>query len=109
MFLAVSINVKGVDFYSVNKIFDISMRETNSVCEDDNGFIWVSSKYGILRLTNDDHRIYTIPYESANVITVNLVYENSRLIAYTNNGQIFIYDPVYDKFELFFNIIIIYF
>ena len=93
-----------MNFYSVNKIFDISMRETNSVCQDDNGFIWVSSKFGILRLTNDDHRIYTIPYESANVITVKLVYENSQLIAYTNNGQIFIYDPVYDKFELFFNL-----
>jgi signal transduction histidine kinase/DNA-binding response OmpR family regulator/ligand-binding sensor domain-containing protein len=76
------------------------MREANSVCKDDDGFIWVSSKTGILRLTEDDYRIYQIPYESANIISVKLVYHNSLLLAYTNNGQVFRYNEINDRFEL---------
>ncbi|MDD3550008.1 MAG: hypothetical protein PHW88_06070, partial [Bacteroidales bacterium] len=41
-------------FYSINNIFGISMRETSSVCKDDNGFIWTSSKTGVLRITHDN-------------------------------------------------------
>lgn len=87
-------------FYNINALFGISMREVNSVCRDQTGFIWASSKTGILRLTEDDYRIYHLPYENTNVITVKLVYENSKLIAYTNNGQIFMYDYLYDRFVL---------
>jgi len=95
-----SLNVWAVKFYSVNSVFGISTRVTNSICEDDNGFIWASSKTGILRLTDTDYRIYQLPYETAGAIVVRLIYEHSTLIAYTNNGQIFSYNPVYDKFEL---------
>ena len=97
---AFSLNVLAVKFYSINSLFRISTRVTNSICKDDNGFIWASSKTGILRLTDDDHRIYHLPYETAGAIVVKLIYEHSKLIAYTNNGQIFSYDPVYDRFEL---------
>ena len=44
--LLFSLNVLAVKFYSVNALFGISMRETNSVCKDDNGFVWASSKTG---------------------------------------------------------------
>ncbi len=98
-----SFNALAVKFYSLNSLFGISIRATNSICEDDNGFIWASSKTGILRLTNDDYRIYQLPYEAEGVLIVKLIYENSQLIAYTNNGQIFIYDPVYDRFDILFN------
>ena len=93
-----------VEFYSVNSNYGISMRMTNSICKDDNGFIWTSSKTGILRLTNDDYRIYHLPYETAGVIFVKLIYENSKLTAYTNNGQIFLYNTVYDRFDLLVNL-----
>ena len=53
-------------FYSVNSLYGISMRELNSVCEDDNGFIWASSKVGILRLTKDSYRIYQLTYKTPN-------------------------------------------
>jgi signal transduction histidine kinase/DNA-binding response OmpR family regulator/ligand-binding sensor domain-containing protein len=76
------------------------MRETNSVCKDDNGFIWASSKTGILRLSKDNYHIYRLPYITADVIRVRLEYENFKLYAYTNNGQVFYYNPVFDKFEL---------
>jgi ligand-binding sensor domain-containing protein len=81
-------------------MFGISYRVTNSICEDENGFIWASSKTGILRLTDNDYRIYQLPYETAGAIVVKLIYDHSRLIAYTNNGQIFAYNQVFDRFDL---------
>jgi signal transduction histidine kinase/ligand-binding sensor domain-containing protein/AraC-like DNA-binding protein len=91
-------------FYSINNIFGISMRETSSVCKDDNGFIWTSSKTGVLRITHDNHRLYHLPYESTNVISLQLIYQNSQLLACANNGQIFNYNPVFDRFELLINL-----
>ena len=91
-------------FYSINAMYGISMREANSVCKDDNGFIWASSKAGILRLTDDDYRLYQLPYETANILTVKLVYKNSLLLAYTNNGQIFYYNVLSDRFDLLENL-----
>jgi len=102
-FLIVS-NSSAIKFYSVNSNFGISTRTTNSICKDDNGFIWVSSKTGILRLANNDYRIYQLPYESAGVIAVKLNYKNSKLYAYTNNGQIFQYNKIYNRFELELNL-----
>ena len=91
-------------FYSINNIFGISTRETSSVCKDDNGFIWASSKTGILRITHDNYRLYRLPYETANVISLRLIYQNSKLLACANNGQIFSYNPVLDRFELLINL-----
>ncbi|MDU1892998.1 MAG: two-component regulator propeller domain-containing protein [Dysgonomonas sp.] len=87
-------------FYNINSIYGISMRETSSICKDDNGFIWTSSKTGILRVTDGDYRIYSLPYRTADVITVKLIYKNSQLYAYTNNGQLFVYDELHDNFGL---------
>jgi len=98
--LAISSKIFAVKFYSVNSLFGISMREVNSVCEDDNGFVWASSKAGILRLTKYNYRAYQLPYEIPNVFKVRLVYKNSKLLVYTNNGQIFLYNSIFDRFEL---------
>ena len=76
------------------------MRETNSVCKDKKGFIWTSSKTGILRLAGDDYHIYKLPYENTDIISVRLVYTKSGLLAYTNNGQLFLYNPIKDQFDL---------
>ncbi|MDA3930961.1 MAG: response regulator [Prolixibacteraceae bacterium] len=81
-------------------MYGISMRETNSVVKDDNGFVWVSSKTGILRLTEESYRTYHLPYSSANIISVKLSYFANKLIAFSNNGQIFLYNDIYDQFEL---------
>jgi len=93
-----------VKFYSVNSLYGISMRTVNSICKDANGFIWASSKTGILRLTENDCHTYSLPYESADNITVKLTCKNLQLIAFTNNGQIFSYNPVKDRFDLIVNI-----
>ncbi|MEI6139908.1 MAG: response regulator [Mariniphaga sp.] len=97
-------NVLGVKFYSINSLYGISMRETNSVCQDDNGFVWASSKMGILRLSKDNYHIYQLPYESTDFYKVRLIYKDFKLIAFTNNGQVFNYNPVFDKFELILNL-----
>ena len=89
-----------VKFYSINSLYGISMRETNSVCKDKKGFIWTSSKTGILRLAGDDYHIYKLPYENTDIISVRLVYTKSGLLAYTNNGQLFLYNLIKDQFDL---------
>jgi signal transduction histidine kinase/DNA-binding response OmpR family regulator/ligand-binding sensor domain-containing protein len=93
-----------VKFYNINTLHGISLRETTSVCQDKNGFIWAASKMGILRLTDDDYHIYQLPYQTANVIDVKLCYQDSILAAYTNNGQIFLYNAIKDSFEFLFDI-----
>ena len=102
--LVFSLNSFAVKFYSINSLYGISMRETNSVCQDDNGFVWVSSKMGILRLSKDNFHIYQLPYESTDFYRVRLIYKDFKLMAYTNNGQVFYYNPVFDKFELILNL-----
>ncbi len=93
-----------VKFYSVNSLYGISMREVASVCKDKNGFIWASTKTGILRLAGDDYRIYQLPYENTDIISVKLTYSNPGLLAYSNNGQLFHYNAIYDRFDLMVNL-----
>lgn len=103
-YATVAVDASPPKFHSINSMFGISMRVTNSICMDNNGFIWASSRTGILRLTEDDYRIYQLPYESAGAIIVKLIYVHSELIAYTNNGQIFSYNSIYDRFDLLVDI-----
>ena len=105
LFLHITISQSSnVKFYNINTIYGISMREAASVCSDKDGFIWAACKTGVMRLTEDDHRIYQLPYEAADYLTTKLVYSQSMLIAYTNNGQIFRYNPIFDKFDLVVNL-----
>lgn len=90
-------------FHYLNESLDIPIREFNSICGDYNGFIWASSKMGVLRLTEDTYKLYSLPYASVDVINVRLVYRNNLLLAYTNNGQVFRYDAVQDRFLLLFS------
>lgn len=103
-FLMSILSHAGISFYNINDMFGVSIRETASTCMDDYGFVWVSSKTGIMRLTDDDVRIYQLPYDSPNVQAVRLVYNTPDLYAYTNNGQIFLYNRVFDRFDLLVNI-----
>lgn len=88
-----------VKFYSINTIHSTSVRETFSVCKDNNGFIWSSAKTGILRVTDDHCRMYQLPYKTVDITFLKLAYEASQLVAYTNNGQIFIYNQLHDRFD----------
>ncbi|MDQ1771089.1 response regulator [Labilibaculum sp. A4] len=102
VFNAVGINE--VQFFNLNETYGLSFRETNKACSDDDGFIWISSKMGIVRYSHDDIRTYQLPFETADILTVSLVCEKAGLYSYTNNGQIFKYNKVKDEFELVINI-----
>lgn len=91
-------------FESINDLQGISIRKVYSICKDNDGFIWASTKSGVLRLTQDEYRIYELPFQTVNFITVKLVFENNILWAYSNNGQLFRYDPIKDKFLFVFNL-----
>jgi signal transduction histidine kinase/ligand-binding sensor domain-containing protein/DNA-binding NarL/FixJ family response regulator len=80
------------------------MRQASSVCKDHNNFVWVSTKLGILRLTSDNSHVYQLPFESSNVHNIELIYADSVLWAISNNGQLFKYNQVLDKFILDYNL-----
>ena len=90
-------------FHNVNELYDVSMYEANSVCKDEQGFVWISSKTGILRLAEDNATKYFLPYNTADVVAVELVCKESLLIAYSSNGQFFKYDQLNNEFELIFD------
>jgi signal transduction histidine kinase/DNA-binding response OmpR family regulator/ligand-binding sensor domain-containing protein len=102
--LSLTVNVFAVKFYNINSLYGTSLRNVSSVCKDDKGFIWASSGVGILRVAEGDCRIYQLPYKNNNVISVDLVFESSKLVVYTNNGQIFLYNAVFDRFDLLVDI-----
>ncbi|WP_297099940.1 two-component regulator propeller domain-containing protein [uncultured Draconibacterium sp.] len=93
-----------IQFYNLNEEYGISIRETNQVCEDEDGFIWISSKVGIVRYSRDDIRTYQIPYDTEDIISVGMEYTNHTLYVYTNNGQVFVYNNIQDRFDLITNI-----
>ncbi|MCU4165775.1 two-component regulator propeller domain-containing protein [Carboxylicivirga caseinilyticus] len=96
--------LSNIEFVNLNKEYNISIRETYQVCSDENGFIWISSKMGILRYSQDDIRMYSLPYETGDIITVYLSFSDGELYAYSNNGQIFRYNSIMDRFEIVVNI-----
>ncbi len=96
--------IDNVQFYNLNEEYGISIRETNQVLRDNYGFVWISSKMGVVRYSQDDIRTYQLPFDSEDIITVNLVYKNETLFAYTNNGQILKYNSIQDKFKMIVNI-----
>ena len=91
-------------FQSVNRLYNISIRETNSVCKDADGFVWVSSKMGIIRFASHNYCIYQLPYSEHNALTVRLECRENTLVAYCNSGQIFVYNRIADQFELLTNL-----
>ena len=91
-------------FHNVNSLYNISIRETNSVCKDADGFVWVSSKMGIIRFASHNYCIYQLPYSEHNALTVRLECRENMLVAYCNSGQIFVYNRIADQFELLTNL-----
>lgn len=104
MISVVQANESNYKFYNINELFGISLRQASSVCKDANGFIWASTKSGVIRITGDDYRVYHLPFESPNALNVKLEFSNGVLWGYSNNGLLFKYNPVSDKFLLEYNL-----
>ncbi len=97
-------SIENIEFYNLNEEYNISIRGTNQICPDVNGFIWFSSKMGLVRYTHGDVRTYSLPSETSDIITVGMVSRKENFFAYSNNGQIFRYNAVLDHFKLVFNL-----
>lgn len=86
-------------FYNISDIFGVPVRQVFSICKDANGFIWGASKTGVIRISENDCRTYNLPYNTSNNYFTKIVCKNNMLIAYTNNGQFFSYNELYDRFD----------
>lgn len=104
LFFIISIHSSNVKFHNINDIYGTSIRQVYSICKDDYGFIWGASKTGILRISENSCHEYNLPHKTTDVFFTKLIYENSLLIAYSNNGQYFLYDRVYDRFNVFLDL-----
>ena len=93
------ISAKQRKFYNASDIYGITITEPNALCQDSDGFMWVASKYGILRLADNKTKMYTLPYTSMNVVSVEVSCRGNRVVAFTNHGEVFAYNPVLDRFE----------
>lgn len=101
---ACQIYATNLRFHNVNETFGISLLNVASVCKDDQGFVWASSRNGVIRLAGNSYKIYSLPFETHNAIVVKLFYHNLEILAFSNNGQLFRYNAVRDRFDRFYTI-----
>lgn len=93
-----------LEFKSVTDNSGIPMAGITSLTRDDNGFIWAASRMGVLRTTPSDCRQYDLPVSTSDVMQVKLAFGGSQLAVSTQNGQVFRYNPVTDRFERWFTL-----
>lgn len=96
--------VQDFTFTHLNDMYGISMREITAVVRDQDGFIWAASHTGILRVAGDDHRHYDLPLATTDVMQVKLACRGSLLVATTQNGQVYRYNRIRNKFEQWFTL-----
>lgn len=92
------------EFVSVSGGKNIPMFGITSLTYDDIGFIWGASRLGILRATPSDVSIYNLPVSTSDVMQMKLAYNKGVLVAASQNGQIFRYDRIKDRFEQWFSL-----
>lgn len=92
------------DFVNVAGGHRIPMSGITALAIDDNGFVWGASRMGIIRTTPSDVHKYDMPVSSFDVMQMKLAYNKGVLAAATQNGKIFRYDRIKDRFELWFSI-----
>lgn len=103
-FISLQTSSQEYSFSNINEMFGISMREITSAVQDNEGFIWAASHTGILRVAADDYKRYELPFVTADVMQVKLACRNGKLVAVTQNGQVFLYNRIYDKFDFWFTL-----
>lgn len=99
---AAQLPVDDLKFVNMTDAYGLTVRETTSICRDGVGFIWIAARTGIIRLTDSDSRIYQLPSESV-AVSVEVACLDNNLYAFTNQGEIFRYDLLMDRFERYFN------
>ena len=59
LLLSLCISAASKRFYNASDIYGITITEPNSICKDSNGFVWISSKEGVLRLADNGSKMYS--------------------------------------------------
>lgn len=88
----------GRDYVALNAESGVSIRDVASVRVDDVGFIWASTKLGVVRIASGASKSYALPIDNSSVRNVKLEYAGGMLYAYLDNGKVFHYDAAADKF-----------
>ncbi len=101
---AMKIYASDMRFYNADNTYGITIREPSSICKDDDGFMWVATKSGIYRLS-DESKCYNVPYTTVNIVSVELVHRKGELYVFTNHGEIFRYNKRLDRFEHYLNLL----
>lgn len=104
LFLPDSATCQEFVFNNINEQFGISMREITGVVRDDAGFVWAASRTGVLRVTANDSRLYELPFATTDVMQVKIACRHNELAAVSQNGQVFRYNRVQDRFERWFTL-----
>lgn len=99
-----SIQAGELVFKSVTELSGIPMHGITSLVHDADGFVWAASRMGIMRATPTSCRHYDLPFSAPNVMQVKLAYSDGSLVAVTQNGQIFRYDRIHDRFDRWFSL-----
>lgn len=95
-------------FRKLNEDLGLSSRRTYSICQDKNGFIWISTKLSIDRY--DGHNVTSYNLSSPNTTSDNIGFNfvtidpDSTVWAYTQNGDIYKYSGKSDEFVYLFSI-----
>ena len=58
-------------FESINDLQGISIRKVYSICKDNDGFIWASTKSGVLRLTKMNTVFMSYPFKRSFLLLSN--------------------------------------
>ena len=101
---ALKIYASDMGFYNADDTYGITIREPSSICKDDDGFMWVATKSGIYRLS-DESKCYNVPYTTVNIVSVELVHRKGELYVFTNHGEIFRYNKRLDRFEHYLDLL----
>lgn len=91
-------SASGRDYVAVKTDSGVSLRDVASVRVDDVGFIWASTKLGVVRIASGASKSYTLPIDNSSVRDVKLDCSGGTLYAYLDNGKVFRYDAAADMF-----------
>ncbi|MDE5758136.1 MAG: hypothetical protein K2H85_05940, partial [Allobaculum sp.] len=92
------------EFVSVNGTGGIPLSGITALTVDDNGFVWGASRMGIIRATPSAVGMYRLPVSTSDVMQMKVVYNKGELVAATQNGKVFRFDQIKDRFEHLFSV-----
>lgn len=101
LFSVIDVNCQSVKFIGVNE--GLSGRQVFSMIQDNKGFMWFSTRFGIDRYNGSSIKNYPLEILSSNripIIESHLIYSenNNSIICYTSNGSFYCHDNKSDTF-----------